>query len=195
MTPFASKNTEQYTYADYLTWDDSERWELINGVPYNMTPAPSLFHQKISGEIFRQLANYLLDKPCQVFDAPFDVRLPAGDEDDTGVTTVVQPDIVVVCAREKLDDAGCKGSPDLVVEILSPATSRRDHKEKFVCYERVGVREYWLVDPQARTVTVFSLGADGRYGRPDVYGDDELVNVKILPELAIELSLVFRGLN
>lgn len=191
MGPLAERMNERYTYGDYLTWDDGQRWELIDGVAYNMTPAPNRVHQKISGELFRQFANYLLDKPCQAFAAPFDVRLPEQGELGADVTTVVQPDLVVICDSRKLDDAGCMGAPDLIVEILSPSTSRRDHKEKFVCYERAGVKEYWLVDPVARTVTVFKLGSDLRYGRPDVYGDDEKVVVGLLPDLEIELPLVF----
>lgn len=188
----ASKLNEHFTYADYLTWNDAERWELIDGVAYNMTPAPSRKHQKISGELFRQFANFLIEKPCEVYDAPFDVRLPEIDEVETDITTVVQPDIVVVCDPQKLDDAGCLGAPDLIVEILSPSTSRRDHKEKFIRYERAGVKEYWLVEPDAKTVTVFKLGPDNRYGRPDVYGDDEKMSVRTIPGLEIDLPLVFR---
>ncbi len=191
MGPLAENHKERYTYGDYLKWDDGERWELIDGVAYNMTPAPNRLHQKISGELFRQFANFLIGKPCEVYDAPFDVRLPEVDEVETDVTTVVQPDLVVICDSKKLDDAGCMGAPDLIVEILSPSTSRKDHKEKFVRYERAGVKEYWLVDPVSKTATVFILGSDNRYGRPDVYADDEKIVVGILPELEIELQLVF----
>jgi len=194
MGPLAEKHKERYTYSDYLNWDDDERWELIDGVAYNMTPAPSRRHQDISGELFRQFATYLLDKPCQVYVAPFDVRLHEADEDETDSTTVVQPDISVICDAEKLDDAGCIGAPDLIVEILSPSTSRKDHKEKFIRYERAGVKEYWLVDPEAKTATVFKLGTDSLYGRPDVYSDEEKIVVGILPELEINLPLVFRDL-
>jgi len=191
MGPLAEKQKERYTYRDYLNWDDGERWELIDGVPYNMTPAPNRAHQKISGELFRQFANFLIGKPCLVYAAPFDVRLPEEDESLSDISTVVQPDISVVCDSAKLDDAGCVGAPDLIVEILSPSTARRDRKEKFIRYERAGVKKYWLVDPDSKTVTVFSLGFDSRYGRPDVYGDDELIVVGILPGLEIDLSLVF----
>jgi Uma2 family endonuclease len=192
MGALAEKRQEYFTYGDYLLWDDGERWELMDGVAYNMSPAPNRRHQQISTELTRQFATYLLDKTCQVYVAPFDVRLPEGDEAESDISTVLQPDISVVCDAKKLDDAGCIGAPDLIVEILSPSTSRRDHKEKFNCYERAGVKEYWLVDPSAITVTVFKLGTDKRYGRPDVYGDDEKVVVGIFPDLEIELTLVFR---
>lgn len=193
MGPLAEKHVVRYTYSDYLTWNDDQRWELIDGVAYNMTPAPSRLHQQIALELSRQVANYLLDKPCQVFAAPFDVRLPEGDESADETYTVVQPDISVVCDSHKLDDAGCIGAPDLIVEIISPPSSRRDHKEKFVCYERAGVKEYWLADPVSKTVMVFKLGFDNRYGRPDVYADEEKVSVGVLPGLEIDLQLVFTG--
>lgn len=192
MGPLAEKREEIYTYNDYLKWNDDERWELIDGVAYTMTPAPNRRHQQVSGELFRQFANFLIDKPCEIYDAPFDVRLPEDDEAEADITTVVQPDLAVICDTSKLDDAGCLGAPDLVVEVLSPATSRRDHKEKFFCYEHAGVKEYWLVDPLANTVTVFKLGADKRYGRPDVYGVEETVAVGIFSDLEIELAPVFR---
>ena len=192
MGALAEKREELYTYVDYLQWDDGERWELIDVVPYNMSPGPNRRHQEISGELHRQLATYLLDKPCNVYASPFDVRLPESDEAENDISTVLQPDISVICDPRKLDDAGCIGAPDLIIEILSPSTARKDHKEKFNRYERAGVTEYWLVDPSANTVTVFKLGTDNRYGRPDVYSDDETIVVGILPELTIELTLVFR---
>lgn len=188
----AISRDEIYTYRDYLTWDDGERWELIDGIPYNMTPAPSRRHQEVTGELFRQLSNYLVDKPCRVYVAPFDVRLAEAGASDEEVTTVVQPDIVVVCDARKLDERGCGGAPDLIVEILSPATARKDMKEKFAVYERAGVREYWIVDPAARTLMVFRLGADLRFGRPDVYAEEERVKVGIFDDLEIELGAVFR---
>jgi Uma2 family endonuclease len=191
MGPLAITATERYTYGDYLKWDNGERWELIDGVAYDMTPAPLRIHQEISRELLLQIGNYLRDKSCKLYAAPFDVRLPEGDETDEAVTTVVQPDLVIVCDHSKLDDKGCKGSPDLIVEILSPATARKDLKEKFVRYERSGVKEYWIVDPASKTVTVFRLSFDGRYGRPDVYGEEERVKVEILGDLEVDLQPVF----
>ena len=191
MGPLARKLDERFTYGDYLTWDDDERWELIDGVPYNMSPAPRVRHQRILGELYRQFANWLLDKPCLVFLAPFDVRLPEADESDDQVETVVQPDLSVICDRTKLDDAGCRGAPDLIVEILSPGTAHKDLKVKFDRYERAGVREYWIVDPAEKTVMVFVRGADRRYGRPEVYGAGGVMHVGIFPDLEIFLEAAF----
>ncbi len=182
-----------YTYGDYLTWRDDERWELIDGVPYNMTPAPSRIHQRVSRELLRQIADYLDGKTCEVYAAPFDVRLPQGDEEDEGIETVVQPDLVVVCDPKKLDERGCRGAPDWVIEILSPETAARDMKIKRDLYERVGVREYWLVDPANKTVQIYLQGADGRYGRPEIYAAGDRVKVGIFPELVVDLAKVFGG--
>jgi Uma2 family endonuclease len=191
MGPSALKLEERFTYGDYLTWDDGERWELIDGVPYNMSPAPVRRHQGILMDLSRQFATYLLDKPCKAYHAPFDVRLPEGDEADEETFTVVQPDLVVVCDPDKLDDKGCRGAPDLVVEILSPSTSGKDMKQKFNLYEQRGVREYWIVDPSGGTVMVFRRGGDGRYGRPGVYSVEDSAPVGIFDDLTIDLRPVF----
>ena len=183
---------DSYTYGDYAKWPDEERWELIDGVPYNMSPAPSRSHQKILGELFKQIAVYLTGKTCEVYIAPFDVRLPKGDENDDQITTVVQPDLVVVCDREKLDDHGCKGAPDLVVEVLSPGTAGKDMKIKLALYERVGVKEYWLVDPSYKAVQVYQLETSGRYGRPGIYTGADQVKVGLFLDLEIDLSMVFK---
>lgn len=186
----AAKDT--YTYSDYSQWPDEERWELIDGVPYNMSPAPSRIHQKITGELFRLIANYLTGKVCEVYIAPFDVRLPKGQENDEQIDTVVQPDLVVVCDRAKLDERGCRGAPDLVVEVLSPQTAGKDMKIKLALYERVGVKEYWMVDPGNKTVQVYQLETSGRYGRPDIYTGAEQVKVGLFTDLTIDLAMVFK---
>jgi Uma2 family endonuclease len=191
MGPVALKLEERFTYGDYVTWDDGERWELIDGVPYNMSPAPRRLHQLALADLIRQFTVYLQGKPCQVYPAPFDVRLPEADEDDNLVETVVQPDLSVVCDRDKLDDAGCRGAPDLIVEILSPGTVGKDLKVKFSRYERAGVREYWIVDPVEKTVQVYQLGQNGFYGRPAVYVHTDRPQVGIFPELEIDLDEVF----
>ena len=186
------KEQERFTYAEYLSWPDEERWELIDGVPYMMSPAPTRKHQELSVELCRQFANYLKGKPCRIYDAPFDVRLPetAGASDDE-IETVVQPDIVVVCDHGKLDDKGCTGAPDLIIEILSPSSAERDLKEKFYLYQRVGVREYWIVNQSDNTVMTFKLNNEGEYGRPDMYGSRDTVSVPLLGELIIDLADVF----
>lgn len=182
--PMPQEN-ERYTYADYCTWDDSERWELIEGVPYAMSPAPSPKHQEISSNLHNQLYNFLKGKPCRVYPAPFDVRLNADDEDDT----VVQPDLVVICNRSKIDEKGCKGAPDLIVEILSPSTARRDRMVKLHQYQRAGVREYWIVDPDTKTVQVCIL-ENGRYF-VTAYADTDTAPVTVLPGCTINLQEVF----
>jgi Uma2 family endonuclease len=191
MGPMAEKKDELFTYGDYLKWDNDERWELIDGVAYNMTPAPTRFHQQISGELAFQLLSYFRNTSCKVYAAPFDVRLPEGDETEEAIRTVVQPDISVICDPSKLDVKGCIGSPDLIVEILSPATARKDMKEKFLRYERAGVKEYWIVDPSGKIVTVYRLLDGGRFGRPDVYGAEERIKVSFLEDLEVELLSVF----
>ena len=191
MGPLALKREEHFTYGDYLTWDDGQRWELIDGVPYNMSPAPRLRHQAISRELLTEFALHLRGNSCQVFAAPFDVRLPESDESDDLVETVVQPDLLVVCDKTKLDDAGCRGAPDLIVEILSPSTADKDLKVKFDRYQRAGVREYSIVDPTGSTVQLYTVGMDGKYGRPEVFGAADRVSVGIFPNLEIDLATVF----
>src|SRR3990172_4041775 len=124
----AVKKQDKFTYADYLTWDDSERWEIINGVAYNMSPAPNTNHQSISLEVSAQIRNFLMesDKPCMAFHAPFDVRFPEGVLDNNKIIDVVQPDIVVICDTSKIDENGCQGAPDFIIEILSPGTVNKD---------------------------------------------------------------------
>jgi Uma2 family endonuclease len=185
------KEVERFTYGDYLSWDDSERWEIIGGEAYNMTPAPNTAHQSIFVELIFQFKSQLQGKPCQVFAAPFDVRLPVGKEKEEDIENIVQPDIMIVCDAKKLDKKGCLGAPDMIIEILSPSTSRKDRKEKFFLYERVGVKEYWLVSPDEKLVEVFRLGPRGKYGRPEIYCETDKVQLGILKEIAIDLSAVF----
>jgi Uma2 family endonuclease len=186
----ASEDARAFTYGDYLTWPDDERWEIIDGVAYCMSPAPTPRHQQQLVEVTRQFANHLSGSPCRVYVAPFDVRLPDADEPDDAVTTVVQPDLAVVCDAARIDARGCRGAPDLVLEILSPSTSAKDQSEKLDLYERHGVREYWIVDPGAGLVRVYTLGDDGRFGRDAVHPAGASVPVAILPGLAIDSGLV-----
>ncbi|HPO50060.1 MAG TPA: Uma2 family endonuclease [Spirochaetota bacterium] len=191
MSNLALKPEQKYTYADYKTWNDGERYEIINGIIYNMSPAPMRVHQKISVELTRQISNYLKGKPCLVYDAPFDVRFIDYDEQsDEEIETVVQPDIVVVCDEKKLDDYGCKGAPDIVIEILSPSTYKKDKFEKFSLYEKYGVKEYWIVYPGEKIVEIYKL-IDGKYGIPEVYGMDDKIEVKYLGELVVDLKEAF----
>ena len=181
----------RYTFADVLARNDGERAEIIDGEVFLMAPAPSRGHQEISGEVFRQLANYLEGKRCKVYHAPFDVRLFEKDGDALeDVDTVVEPDIVVVCDHSKLDDRGCKGAPDMVVEILSPSTQRHDRLVKLGLYQRAGVREYWIVEPETQTVQVF-LQQDGSLHLHEVYDRAGVARVNVLEGCFIELGKVF----
>ena len=192
MSNLAVKFDRKYTYADYKKWEDDERWELIYGEAYNMSPAPTRTHQIISGNLFRKIGNYLEDKKCQVYAAPFDVRfVDRANQSDEDIETVVQPDIVVICDENKLDDAGCKGSPDIVIEILSLSTYKKDKFEKFYLYEKYGVKEYWIVYPGEKIVEIYKL-TDGRYGEPDVYGIGDNITVGLFPNLNIDCNDVFK---
>lgn len=179
-----------YTFADLLTWPEGERYELIDGVPY-MQAAPSREHQSISGALFLQIGNYLADKPCQVYAAPFGVRLFAEAEDKPeDVEDYFVPDITVVCDPEKLDDRGCHGAPDWIIEILSPSSRRHDLFVKYKLYEKAGVREYWTVDPMNRSVQVFVL--ENGFFRNKAYqeGPGKLVPA-VFPELEIDVAAFF----
>ena len=173
-----------YTYADYCKLDD-ERCELIDGAIYAMSPAPEWKHQRYSGRLFLQLASFLKGKTCEVFSAPFDVRLNANSDDNT----VVQPDIVVICDHSKLSGTGCVGAPDLVVEILSPTTSIRDRTVKLNLYLQAGVQEYWIVDPEAKTVHAHVLES-GRYFVTCYIGSAD-VPVHVLDGCTINLPELF----
>jgi Uma2 family endonuclease len=190
------KTDKKFTYGDYLTWQDDERWEIIDGVSCVMTPAPSIYHQRISVNLIWSLKEYLRGKTGEVFHAPIDVLLPRGNEKESDVETVVQPDLVVVCDRSGLvDDRAFKGAPDLVVEILSPSTAGKDRKIKRTLYERAGVKEYWIVDPGGKTVEVFRPDGDGKYGPPDVYTSEDTIKVGIFEDLTIDLRQVFEDIH
>ncbi|MFZ5591640.1 MAG: Uma2 family endonuclease [Bacillota bacterium] len=196
--PQALNTNAHYTYGDYLTWPENERWEIINGQALAMSPSPGPNHQVVVVELVRQFANYLSGKPCRVFAAPLDVLLPGTGSNDVPehlINNVVQPDILVVCDPDKIGRQCIKGAPDLVVEVLSANSVRRDRYEKFHLYEQAGVKEYWLVEPEARLLTVFKLGEDGLYGRPEIYAGTEQVPVGILTGLTINLQVVFAGLE
>ena len=180
----ALRTEKHYTYADYLQWPDETRYELIDGEAFLMSPAPLVEHQEIAGEVFRQLANQLDGKPCRPYIAPVDVRLPRKDEADAAIDTVVQPDILVVCDPRKIDRRGVRGAPDWVLEVLSPSTAAHDQIAKRRTYERAGVREYWLVHPGDRTLTVYLLD-NGQYGRPEIYELKDATPIGVLPGVSI----------
>lgn len=191
----AGATARKYTYKDYLSWPEDERWELWSGEPVAMVPAPGTAHQIVVGELLRQVANFLTDRDCQVFVAPFDVRLPDGEEPDEEVTTVVQPDIAVICDPAKIDARGARGAPDLIIEVISPATAVRDQIHKVVLYEKHGVKEYWLIHPTDRVVIIRRLGPDGRYSPPAFYEASGRLPVEVLPGLDLDLDAAFRRLS
>lgn len=181
----------RYTYEDYLNWEENDRIELVYGDPVMMAP-PTRLHQEILTEITRQLANFLEGKRCKVYPAPFGVRLFEKDGDNpANVDTIVEPDISVVCDLNKLDQKGCKGAPDMIVEILSPSTQRHDRLVKLGLYQRAGVREYWIVDPQSQSVQVHLLDDHGALQIHEVYGRGEIAKVHSLNGCFIELRKVF----
>jgi len=184
------KKSGKYTYQDYQSFGENIRCEIINGVIYDMTPAPLRKHQEISGELFARFHNYLKGKPCRVYHAPFDVLLPEQKEKSEEATTVVQPDLTVICDKSKLDDRGCIGAPDLVIEIISKSTAAKDFGIKLSLYEKVGVKEYWVVQPDLELVLVYTL-VNGAYGRNASYSKENSVQVGIFEDLTIDLKEIF----
>ena len=181
---------ERYTLSDALSWDEHDRIELIEGAPAMMAP-PSRIHQEIVAELTRQLGNYLEGKKCKVYPAPFAVRpFEKNDDSPEDVDTLVEPDISIVCDSDKLDDIGCKGAPDMVAEVLSPSTQRHDRLVKYNLYQRAGVREYWSVDPENKTVQVSVLDG-GRYRLAQVYTAQDVAKINVLEGCFIELSKLF----
>lgn len=181
----------RYSFADALSWDDDERAEIIYGEVVMMAPPPSSVHQGISFELCRQLGNYLKGKRCKAYSAPFAVRLFETDGDrPEDVDTMVEPDISIVCDPGKIDKRGCKGAPDMVVEILSPSTQRHDRFTKFSLYQRAGVREYWIVDPDIKTVQSFIL-ENGHYSVKEFGTVGDKMRVNILEDCIIDLSDIF----
>lgn len=180
-----------YTYADYIQWKFKERLELFRGKIFKMG-APNTLHQDVTGNLFTALKNYLKGKDCRAFVAPFDVRLPVKNRRrDDEITTVVQPDVCVVCDPVKIDDRGVCGAPDLVIEVLSPGNPRKEIRIKYELYEEAGVKEYWIVYPGEQTIMVHLLQPGGKFGSPKLYvSDDWLVPVTI-PGFEIYISDLF----
>ena len=187
--------TKQYTYADYIRWQFKERVELIKGWIHKMSPAPSSYHQQVSIQIQSSIWNFLRkNKKCRIYPAPFDVLLFKNKDTDSQITTVVQPDICVICDKTKIDNKGCLGAPDLIVEILSPSTSKKDYNEKFNLYEENLVKEYWIVNPDAKSIEVFYLEKNNKYESIGIYNEYDgfsEVPVNIFPELKLSLKEIF----
>ena len=185
---------KRYTYADYLTWLDDKTRELIHGFIKVMSPAPHPVHAGVSNNITLHLNLYIMHNngKCKIFYAPFDVRFPKqGETADDKIDTVVQPDICVICDLSKIDDRGCCGAPDLIFEILSPSTFKKDVTEKFALYEEYGVKEYWIVHPKDKAITVFLLQEDGKYNDGTLYEREGKVPVYIFNNYLIDLNNIF----
>jgi Uma2 family endonuclease len=184
---------EFYTYADYYSWPDVIRGELIEGEFYDMTPAPSPAHQRITGNLHAQMVSFFRGKRCRPFIAPFDVRLPKPGDEDGMERNVVQPDITVICDRTKIDERGCRGAPDWIIEILSPGTRDKDQTLKRDLYERSGVPLYWMVSPRERSFTCLRLDLAGRYGPPSTHEGKGQYIVAEYPGLTVDWDWVFES--
>ncbi len=201
---------KKYSYADYVNWNFAERIELIRGRIFKMSPSPMARHQITVQNIDGLVWSYLRGKPCRVFHAPFDVRLPLPETlkktfkplkknekyiftniPDDQIFTVVQPDICVICHLEKIDRRGCLGAPDWIVEVISKETAHVDVHEKFQLYEEAGVKEYWLVTPDVKQVIVFDLNEVNKYQLRKMYAAPDVIPVHIFPDLVIDLNEVF----
>lgn len=185
MPSAAIKTDHHYTYADYLRFPEDERWEIIDGVAYAMSPAPTVRHQDLLGELFSQVHQRLRDTPCRAFMAPVDVRFVRAETTDK----VVQPDLSVVCDRDKIVEAGIVGAPDWIVEVISPSTAGRDQIQKRALYEREGVREYWLVHPVDRVLTIYRLQPNGVFGMPDIMELNGTVAVQAVLGVEVDWDL------
>ncbi|MBT3274006.1 MAG: Uma2 family endonuclease [Spirochaetales bacterium] len=187
------KKTEHaYTYGDYKTWPDDERWELIHGTAWNMSPAPSRSHQWLVVDLAAQLHAFLAGQDCELYIAPFDVFLPESSEiEEDSIDTVVQPDLAVICDTGKLNQRGCLGPPDLIVEIISPYTSKKDLNEKFQLYESSGVKEYWIFDPGNKSLQLFSPQDSAHYDDGRVYVIDGIAESIVLRGLKIDIEILY----
>ena len=179
-----------YSYADYLKWKFEERLELFRGKIFKMSPAPSRNHQTILSKLFIEFAKVFSKTSCNVYFAPFDVRLVKFSINDEKVLTVVQPDLCVICDEEKLDDKGCVGAPDLIVEILSPGNSKKEMGIKFDLYQENEVKEYWIIDPSEKIVLVYVLRDDNFIGLKPFIEDDNIKST-LFPTVNFPLSEIF----
>jgi Uma2 family endonuclease len=189
----AQEPDASYTYADYLRWTFEERVELIKGKIFKFAAAPARKHQEISGRMFVEMCNQFKNQPCKVYSAPFDVRLPIskGKVASDKIQNVVQPDICIICDHSKLDEKGCIGAPDLIVEILSPSTSQKDLQDKYDLFEEAGVKEYLIVYPDVAIIEQFVLNESGKYVSGGKFFKGEVFHPAQFPSLALDLNIIF----
>ena len=186
--------TKSYTYADYFSWKFEERVELIKGKIFRMSPAPNRMHQKLAGYIYRKMGNFLEGKPCDVYTAPFDVRIPRKSKDDKEIITVLQPDVCVICDLEKLDFRGCIGAPDIVVEVLSPGNNAKEMKNKYEVYEEAGVKEYWVVSPQDQWLQIHTLVND-KFQQSHYLVAGDVAASAVLAGFSLKVTDLFKGIE
>src|SRR5690606_17105718 len=184
----------RYSYADYLTWQLDETVEIIKGRLFKMTAAPIRIHQKVATKLTYILYGFLEGRLCEVYSAPFDVRLPKTSVRDEDIYTVVQPDICVICDKNKLDDAGCIGAPDLIMEILSPGNNKKELKNKYEVYQESGVREYWIIHPNEQTLMIYSLN-DGHFVPSRLFTSGDIVTSEVLPGFSLDLEDFFKDMD
>lgn len=184
--------TKSYTYADYLLWQFQDRVELIKGKIFKMSPAPNMRHQRISMNMIKAIVPFFSQKNCNLFHAPFDVRLSTKNKNEEAATTVVQPDLCIVCDDRKLDTQGCIGAPDLIIEILSPGNSKKEMRDKYLLYEENEVKEYWVVIPSVEILQRYILDDNNKYVAqlPNVQGD--IVGITFLPGYELSVDDIFK---
>lgn len=178
-----------YTYDDYLKFEDNEIVEIIDGRISAMSPAPSRIHQELIMEISAEIRNYIKSNngECKVYPAPFDVVLVSENQNANDSKNIVQPDISVICDKRKLTDKGCTGSPDMIVEIISPFNPSNDYVRKLNLYEQFKIKEYWIVNPMKKNILVYTL-TDNGYNMPDMYTFNDKVKVNIYNDLEIDFK-------
>ncbi|MEX2511574.1 MAG: Uma2 family endonuclease [Cyclobacteriaceae bacterium] len=185
----------RYSYADYLTWQMDEMVELIKGRVFrSAAAAPRRIHQEISGKVFNKLFNFLEKHPCKVYEAPFDVRLPLKSKKNEDIDTVVQPDICVICDKGKLDDLGCIGAPDLIIEILSPGSNKKELRNKYEVYEESAVKEYWIIHPDEQTVMFYTLTA-GKFIPSRLFTSGDIIESRSISGFQLDLEYIFKDLD
>ena len=194
VTDFATLNPEStYSYADYLLWKFDGKVELIKGRISKMTPAPKAVHQKIVWHIGGILYRQLRGSDCQVFQAPYDVRFldKERSKEDKNIYTVVQPDISIICDETKLDERGCIGAPDCIIEVASKSTLEKDINTKYQLYQENGVKEYWIVFPNEKAVLAYDLDENGKYQARKIDEDERYVQMKTLGDFQIDQEELF----
>jgi Uma2 family endonuclease len=185
--------TQSYTYADYLKWTFDERVELIKGKIFKMSPSPTYTHQTLSSRLHINIGYYLKGKKYEIFAAPFDVRLSRKSKNDKDIITVLQPDLFINCDPSKIDEHGCIGGPDIVMEILSPSNNKKELKYKHAAYEEAGVKEYWIVDPREKAVQIYLLTKGKLLASAYLYSEDKITS-SLLPGFAQDVGELFSKL-